>query len=469
MLLVLAFTSGFALMAYELVAARILAPSIGSSTYIWTSVIGLIIAALSIGYWLGGKIADARGRAIDVALLLLLASVGITWTLLFYAGVLSWVVEVLSDPRWQAVMASLILFVPASIVLGMLSPYLVKLNITSLKTSGQSVASLSAVNSIGGIGGTFLTGFVLFGVIGSRETLVVLIGLLLISSWLIVPRVRVGLRALLTIGVVVASLVTMAVPGGAIEIDTPTARYNIIEGVVEGEPVRGLITGPTGVQSAVYLDRPDLVFWYTGEAARITEARQPDSILVLGGGAFTLPQYLAERLPDTTIDVVEIDPELEAISSQYFGYTHPANVTLYFEDARTYVNQTDKQYDVVIVDVYSDTGIPFQLMTREYGRAVARSVAEDGIVIANIIAGFEDGCWELFEAINGSYVADFPYARVSSEERLRLQPRKNHIVTYSRSPLSIDGTTPLSLEAARSYSDNFVPTERLHQACANTA
>ncbi|HMH70378.1 MAG TPA: fused MFS/spermidine synthase, partial [Candidatus Saccharimonadales bacterium] len=168
-----AFASGFSLMAFELIGARMLAPAIGSSTYVWTSVIGVIIAALSAGYFLGGKLADLRGRPGDIALLCLTITIGMGAMLLLFDSTMAWIVQTQSDLRFKGVIASLLLFAPTSLLIGMLSPYLVKLKITSLLSSGQSVAGLSAFESIGGIVGTFVTGFIVFSYIGAREALVV--------------------------------------------------------------------------------------------------------------------------------------------------------------------------------------------------------------------------------------------------------------------------------------------------------
>ncbi len=468
---VTAFVSGFALMAYELVAARILAPYIGSSTYVWTSVIGLIIAAMSLGYWVGGRLADRRQSSLDVVGLLLASAVAVIWTLLVYDGVLEGVVRALDDPRWQAVAASLLLFVPASFALGVLSPYLVKLNVTSLEHSGRSVASLSALNSVGGIVGTFLTGFVLFGYIGSRESLVVVVALLVACSWLLVPGRLLGVRLGLTGLCLLLALVGLPTDERVVEVDTPSARYSIYRAQYAGESTVLLATGPRGAQSGVYAAperQHELVFWYTREIARLIEARAPESVLVLGGGAFTLPQYLATALPEATIDAVEIDPELERLSTEYFGYTAPESVELIFEDARTYVERTSRRYDVVVVDVFSDTSVPFHLMSREYGAALGRIVRPGGVVIANTIAGMQGGCRSLMDAIHGAYVREFPYASGSHDPRIEPMARGNRIIVYSRTPLTMDGLRPMDLSGARSYTDNYMPAEALMQGCQST-
>lgn len=188
LLLALAFMAGFVLMVFEMVASRILAPTIGSSTYVWTSVIGVIIAALSLGYFFGGRLADKRAEPVDLAFLFLASALGVAATFTIYGDFLAGLSDSQMDNRLQAVVASLLLFAPTSLVLGMLSPYLAKLNVKSLESSGRAVASLSALNSIGGIVGTFFTGFVLFAAVGSKAILVGLVLALVICSWSVAPK-----------------------------------------------------------------------------------------------------------------------------------------------------------------------------------------------------------------------------------------------------------------------------------------
>lgn len=460
MLEIIAFVTGFALMVFELAGARILAPGIGSSTYVWTSVIGVIIAALSLGYWVGGRAADSRGYMIDVARLTLVASLTVVLTLLQYESVVRWVAESFTDPRMQGVMASLILFAPTSFVLGTISPYLAKLKVRSLSTTGRSIASLSALNSIGGIVGTFVAGFILFGYIGSHETLAIVALTLMSISWLAVPSVERRLRAAVS-AVMIVIVLMPPLSTGAIAIDTPGAHYV----VYETDDMRLLATGPNAAQSGISLaDHNELAFWYTQELANITEqASTRKDILILGGGAFTLPQYLAEKYPDSSIDVVEIDPELVAIARQYFNYDDPKNVTIITTDARTYVNQTDKQYDIVMIDVYGDTHVPFTMLTREYGHRIAKITKPGGLVVANLLAQTKGECRTLLLALEAPYRSHF----ANTEYKIQHpdNSRSNMVTVYSNRPIEWSGGVSLDLPKVAPYTDNYAPAERLQHAC----
>lgn len=469
----ISFTTGFALMTYELAAARILAPSIGSSTYVWTSVIGVIIAALSLGYAAGGKVADARVKPLDVAWLLLASGFGVAITLILAPSLLAVLAESSADPRLQGLFASLILFAPASFILGMISPYLVRLRVASLETSGESVALLSALNSIGGIIGTFAAGFIFFGFIGSRETVIIVTAILLISSWLVLPKTKLRQRLIATAIVITISLLpfltTPRRDGLVTTIDTPSANYQVFDGQYGNEPVRFLSTGPTGFQSGVYQDgRDELVFRYTQKIAEIiTEMPRKNSVLILGGGAFTLPEYLALEYPGMQVDVVEIDPNLEDISTQYFGYSRPDNITAYTEDARVFLNKNEKQYDAIVVDVYSDTAIPFSLATQEYVQEAVKSLQSSGIVIANIIGANSESCAPMFGALHTAYTQKLPDSALFAMVEPTLQQRQNIIAVYGKSLDWLDktGESDVAIAKRQPFTDNFAPAERLHQQC----
>lgn len=454
------------MMAFELIGARLLAPTIGSSTYVWTSVIGIIIAALSTGYFLGGKLADRRNEAKDVILLCLAIALAIGAMLVLFDSVMDVVVDWLPDQRLRGVVASFVLFAPTSLLLGMLSPYLVKLNVTSLATSGRSVANLSAMNSIGGIVGTFVTGFIIFSYIGSRQALVIITLLAVLASWLFTPRIMVASRVALS----VVALVIVALPSlsndANIRIDTPSSHYEIV--TTNGmQPLRYLLTGPNGAQSGIFIKRPDtLAFWYTKEIARqVEQSPRKSSILVLGGGAFTLPHYFAKIYPNSQIDVVEIDPHLADIASRYFEYDNPKNVRVIADDARAYVNKTPSHYDIVIVDVYSDTSVPFSLLTKEFGETIGRITNPSSTILVNAIAAQTGACRPILQAIDQTYRLAAKHARISRAPGFSEDERANLILSYTKNDRAVKDGEIFSELPGGQYNDNFMPAERLQQQC----
>jgi len=469
-----AFITGFVLMAFELAASRVLAPTIGTSTYVWTSVIGVMIAALAGGYAAGGWVADRRSRKIDVAWLLLAAALAIVVTCIFYTAALASITLFIGDPRLQGVIASCILFVPASFLLGMASPYLAKLRVRSVATTGRSVAGLSASNSVGGIIGTFCTGFIFFAIIGSRETLVLLAVLLVAASWLIEPGIRRKQRFLLSIAMGGVLLLQFFAPVSAdvvADIDTPSAHYKITTIQYHNRAVHALVMGPGGWQSGSYVDgSKELVFEYSRKLADVIAAAPAHNrILLLGGGAFNLPEYVGRHYPDAQIDVVEIDPKLPGIAKRYFNFEQPPNVHIYTEDARRYLQQTTAKYDIIVSDVYNDSTIPFALTTHEYTADLKAALQPKGVVAANIIAAANPACSPLLASLHDSYTHAFDHALYYPLFEMTMQVPQNIIAVYSNAPLDwangIPGSVFVQLGKAHQLTDNFAPIEYLKQRC----
>ncbi|MFH1533488.1 MAG: fused MFS/spermidine synthase, partial [Nitrospirota bacterium] len=156
---IIVFFSGAIVMVLELVGSRVLAPYVGTSILVWTSLIGIILGSLSLGYYLGGRIADKKASFRILAFILFSAAILITLTTLIKSPVLTFIQTSIRDLRTASVVATILLFTPASIALGMVSPYSVKLKLHRLEATGRTVGNLYALSTIGSIVGTFLAGF----------------------------------------------------------------------------------------------------------------------------------------------------------------------------------------------------------------------------------------------------------------------------------------------------------------------
>jgi len=464
----ISFSTGFVLLAFELVASRLLAPTIGSSTYVWTSVIGVIIAALAIGFIVGGWLADKRTQPLDIVILLLTAASAICLTLLNYQSVLSAISQSMADVRILGVVASISLFLPASFILGMTAPYLVRLRTQSIETAGRSVAAMDAANSLGGISGTFIAGFILFDVIGARQTLLLLVICLVAISWLLIPRVSIVNRLVascLIIGFAVAGLLSMTDRVLA-QIDTPTAHYEVIETEYNQQPIIALTSGPSGLQSGVYASgSKELVFNYTQQLADLIAAKPiKQSILVIGGGTFTLPEHLAQAYPNSQIDAVEIDDKLELIAKQYFNYSAPSNVTIINADGRAYLQSTDKHYDIIVIDAYNDSSVPFSLATAEFSQLLRDRMQPDGAALANFIVAKNPSCQALFDGYRLAYDSAFERARYYPLGDPGLANRQNVIGVFGKTlPWTINTYGSTSFDSP----GGSIPTDNRNQIEAN--
>ena len=165
------FICGAVVMIFEIVGSRILGPYIGTSIFVWTSLIGIILASLSLGYWFGGKMADKNPSYKQLAWIIIIAAFFIGLTITGKDSLLNLLSRQFTGIRIQAVVSTIFLFAPASVFLGMVTPYAVRLKIKDVQSSGRTVGNLYAISTIGSIIGTFLAGFVLIPFLGTNNIL----------------------------------------------------------------------------------------------------------------------------------------------------------------------------------------------------------------------------------------------------------------------------------------------------------
>ena len=182
---IVVFICGAVVMIFELVGSRVLGPYFGTSIFVWTSLIGIILGSLSLGYYVGGKIADKTANFTNLSFIVFLSAVFIGFTILVKSFLLIFLQTSVSDIRVSSVIASFILFSPASVLLGMVSPYAAKLKLDNLNTSGKTIGNLYAISTAGSIIGTFLSGFYLIPHFGTNKLLIILSITLIIVSLLL--------------------------------------------------------------------------------------------------------------------------------------------------------------------------------------------------------------------------------------------------------------------------------------------
>ncbi|WKZ57366.1 MAG: fused MFS/spermidine synthase [Bdellovibrionota bacterium] len=443
---VIVFISGAVVMAYELAAARLLAPHLGSSLHTWTSIIGVILLSLSLGYWWGGRRADANPSANELRKLLFRAAACVVVTAIFQELVLTLLRRAPFDIRVTSVIATLILFAPASIILGMVSPYAARLRLENLSSSGATVGTLYAVSTVGSIVGTFVTGFYLLAWFGSSQILALLAGCLLFCGLLLMPLSSLSAFAIACIsslGLYVGlDRYTQIMSGGRIDIDTVYNRIWIVEEEQDGRRLRHLHTHAFTSQSVVNLDNPDeLVLPYARLMAAAAQAvSRPQRALVIGGAGCSLPRALRARYPEMQVDVVEIDPAMTEVAQKYFFLQADAQMGFYHEDGRTFINREHAPYDLIYVDAYdANLTLPFQLATLEAIRRYHALLSEEGVWAMNTIAasaglGSEllNSIWKTIDAVFPSTVALASRPPVSAEEIL------NVVLVASKSPAPLE-------------------------------
>lgn len=415
------FLSGAIVMVYEIVGSRVLAPYVGTSTLVWTSLIGVILGALSLGYSLGGKAADRYPSPRGLASLLALAAALIILTAITKESVLSAIADAGFGLKTASLLAAVLLFAPASVMLGMVSPYAVKLKLSNLAASGATVGNLYALSTLGSIAGTFVAGFYLVPAFGVTDLLFLLAILLFGLSILLAPFHFLAGKAA---GIFVCLLLTLfgdAYLSYAANSDYPTTEINTVYNRVlvqdktrtdetgRVRPIRELMISNEH-SSAMFLDGPELVYEYT-KYYHLARHFFPgfQSALMLGGAGYSYPKEFLRVYPAATLDVVEIDPGLTQVARDHFGLKDDPRLTIIHEDARTYLNRADKTYDVIYGDAFaSQYSLPFHLTTVETARKKYDLLSDNGVVIINVIAAINGELGEFLRAELVTYKAVFP-------------------------------------------------------------
>lgn len=413
------FVCGAVVMVYEIIGSRIVSPFIGTSTYVWTSLIGVILGSLSLGYWLGGRVADKKPDAKILALVVFVAGGAISVTILIKDVILAAVTSLSTGLEIKSLIAAVLLFAPASVALGFVTPYAVRLKMRSVSDAGKTVGRLYALSTVGSIVGTFAAGFVLIPFVGSVRTLYLLAGSLLVLSLAIAPfaftKTSFAVITMLVFGVVGSELAfnyQLRVKR-VHDFDTEYSRVQIFEATDEKthRPIRGMATDPYFVQSVIYLDGDDLYSRYSRYYHLIRYLR-PDfrTTLMIGGAGFIFPQKYLQTYPDATIDVVELDPLMPDIARDYFRLTPDPRLKIVNEDGRLFLNRAPTgAYDAVLMDAFGSLfSVPYQLTTIEAARHVDRVLDSDGIVIFNLGSAITGSRNRFLQAELATYRAVFP-------------------------------------------------------------
>ena len=418
MLEVTAFVVGAAVMAIEIVASRILAPFLGNSIVVWSSLIGVILAALSYGYLKGGVLADRNPSSEQLSLVILSAAL-LTALVAVAKGACLTMASRIPDIRGAAIVAELMLFAPVSFVLAMASPYIVRLKLKEVGASGVTVGRLYAISTIGSIVGTFGAGFYLLALVGTTAILFCIAGLLLVCSLLLSStgflKAKIGVAGIIALCAWTApkTSVPFITAKHIYEADTHYNHCVVYEAVdrITKRPTRSLVIDRFTRQSTIFTDKnDDLVLEYLKYFRMGTHFR-PDArrSLLLGGGGFTFVGDYFRRNPEQALDVVELDPGLVDVAYRYFGLTPNPRLNIFTEDARVYLNHCQRKYDIVYVDTFNSAVIvPYYMTTVETARLVYDALTPGGVAILNVISAIDGERGQFFRAELATYRAVFP-------------------------------------------------------------
>ena len=388
------FTVGFSILGAEIAAARLLAPYFGASTIVWANTIGIVLVALSIGYWYGGKLADRNPTRTGLYRIVLLAGLLLAAVPFVADPFLGVAVDALDSISAGSFVGSLlavtVLIATPILVSGAVAPYALRLAVADVTEAGTVSGRLYAISTVGSLLGTWVSALLFIPLIGTRRTFVAF-GLVLVviaalglarAAYVVAPVV---LAVLLALPVGTVKGVTSASARVIFEADTEYQYARVVQDadgtrrleLNEGQAVHSVRTPGTFLTGDYWDEMLVLPFAARGRG------RPPRSIAILGNAAGTTARAYGHFFPNTRIDAVEIDGELTDIGRRYFDLRGP-HLSTHAADARPFLRRSKQRYDAIVVDAYRQPYIPFYLATREFFQLARDRLAPGGVVLINV-------------------------------------------------------------------------------------
>jgi spermidine synthase len=403
------FFAGVASLAAEIAASRLVAPYFGSSNVVWANVIGLMLAFLALGYWLGGRLADAHPRPRVLALVLLAAALLLAAVPFAARPLLRSALHGFDAISIGVVAGSfagvLALFALPVTLVGAAAPFAVRLALVDVADAGRVAGRLYAISTLGSILGTFLSAFVAIPVLGTQRTLLATAGLLVLGALPLAPRTAVA------VGVAVAAAAALP-PGGVKrsdgvlwEAESPYQYVRVVE--LEGG-ARALQLNEGVADQSLWYPHSVLTggYWDLFLVLPKLLDRPPRTMLVIGDAGGTIPRAFGRFYPNVRIDGVELDPKVSEAGRRFLGLDANPRLHTITADGRVFLERTDRRYDLIVVDAYRQPYIPFHLATREFFALLRAHLAPGGAVALNVAATPADR--QLTDAVAATLGSAFP-------------------------------------------------------------
>ncbi len=407
----LVFVVGAASLGAEIAAARLLAPYFGASTVVWANTIGVVLVALSLGYWLGGRYADRHPHLRGLCLLVLVAALliaAVPFAARPFLGFSVDAFDTVSVGGFAGSLFGVLVLVAAPVtLLGAVAPWAARLAVGDLDRSGEVVGRLYAISTAGSLFGTMAAALLLIPLLGTQRTfLVFALALALVAAAGLGWRFA-ALPAALSLAILAPVGTIKAADTGTVlhEAETTHQYARVVERpdgtrvleLNEGQAVHSLYR-PGSYLTGDYWDGP----LYLPFAAR---PQPPRRIAILGNAGGTVARAYGHFFPRTAVDAVEIDGELTELGRRYLGLRNP-RMRVFSEDARPWLRRVDGGYDAIVVDAYRQPYIPFYLATREFFELARGRLAPGGVAIVNV--GHPVGSGELERVLGRTMASAFP-------------------------------------------------------------
>jgi spermidine synthase len=437
-----AFLAGAVLLGVEIAASRVLAPFFGNSLFVWGALIGVVLAGLAVGYWVGGTLADRFPRPELLVAAIVLGAAGVLAIPLLDQTVLEAVVGWDPGPRANPLLASVLLFGAPSVVLASVTPIAVRLCARELARLGRTAGRLFSISTVGSIVGTFATAFWLVPDLGTDQVLGVGAAVLFAAAAVVALSERLVAGSLVAVAATVAAAFAAASlapetggrlseaaaqnwspvyrlrgnPSSLPDVDFSGAkvvfrkdtRYHQLA-VIEEEGMRTLRFG-SSFQSATYVKDPFKTAYTYTDYFFLGPVYKPDarSMLFLGLGGGSAPKRVWRDLPELKLQVVELDPVVADVARRFFAVPDDQRLPIAVSDARQYLVKTSARWDVIAIDTFFEDGVPFHLTTREFLDLARRRLKPGGVIVTNVIGSVKGDGSKLFRALYRTYRSVFP-------------------------------------------------------------
>lgn len=389
---------GALIMVIEVLGSRVIGPFFGVGLFVWTSLIAVSLLSLAVGYGIGGWLSDKKAHPDTL------------YTIILISGLVTLLIPYIKSPVLQTMLplglragsltSAMILFSPPLLLLGFVSPFLIKIATKELHTIGRTVGLFYSISTAGSVAGTIITGFYLVPAFGVN------------NIFLLTGSALIGLSALYFVlfrkQIIALSLliIPLLMPGHQTNIDKTYANGTHMSQVFNSDTYYGklqvveysngsqrlrkmLIDGQP--QGGIDMNNQKSIFTYANFLTEIPYAlsnskEQSQRGLVIGLGAGIVPNWFQGK--GIPIDIVEIDPEVIDVAKQYFFYKTSGKE--YSEDARYFLGSTKKQYDYILLDIYSGDLMPGHVVSVEAFSLIKDLLREDAIFAINWIGQLEE-------------------------------------------------------------------------------
>ncbi|HUW20939.1 MAG TPA: fused MFS/spermidine synthase [Sedimentisphaerales bacterium] len=458
------FISSFCIMVLELVAARLIARHLGSSLYTWTAVIGVVLAGITIGNYLGGRIADRFPARKALATLFAISSAACVVTVILNNLVGEWIwLWRFSWPARTFTHVSLVFLLP-SVLLGTISPVVAKTALDRGLATGRTVGDIYAWGAAGSIAGTFAAGYYLIAAAGTVAIIWIIAATLLLMAlcyqirfWPLYAWALVFILAL-TMGMTPADWAKNT--GAALALrqktdpkilyqDESQYCYIAVKRLSDNPDKRAFMQDKLMHSEIAMGDILDLQYSYEQIYAAVTHrlsgGKQKLSVLVIGGGGYVFPRYVEKVWPGSRVDVAEIDPRVTEAAMMAFGLARDTSIQTYAMDARNYVDELLRRerntgqitrYDFIYEDALNDYSIPYQLTTKEFNDKLVKLLTDDGVYMVELIDVFDSSLF--LGAFVSTLEKTFPYVYVVTEADRPRAARNTFVIVAAMRQLKLD-------------------------------